>query len=186
MCPLRAEVAARRRLLAAAAAAALMPALPAKAAAPVRKPWPAGARVPPVVLPLLEGGTWQLAEARGQVVVANFWASWCEPCRAELPSLELLAARHEGQGLQVVTINFRETEGTMRRFLAQMPVGLPLLRDVDGAAAKAFGVKMFPTTFAFGRDGRPVFSVSGELDWGQEPARGWIAELLSPARRPSR
>ena len=152
----------------------------ARAAGPERRPWPPRAPLPPpLVLPLLDGGRWALAESRGKLVVANFWATWCEPCRAELPSLELLAARHEAQGLQVVTINFRETEGAMRRFLAQMPLGLPLARDVDGAAAKAFNVRLFPTTFVFGRDGRPLFSVRGEADWGAEPARGWIAAALS-------
>jgi thiol-disulfide isomerase/thioredoxin len=165
----------------AAAAAALGGPGAAHAAGPERRPWPPRAPLPspPLALPLLDGGRWALADSRGKLVVANFWASWCEPCRAELPSLELLAARHEAQGLQVVTINFRETEGAMRRFLAQMPIGLPLARDVDGAAAKAWGVRLFPTTFVFGRDGRPVFSVRGEADWGAEPARGWIAAALS-------
>ncbi|MFT3816735.1 MAG: TlpA disulfide reductase family protein [Rubrivivax sp.] len=148
-------------------------------AAPERKPWPARTPVPPLVLPLLDGGTWRLADARGRLLVLNFWASWCEPCRAELPSLELLAARHEAQGLQVVTVNFRETEGTMRRFLAQMPIGLLLARDVDGSAAKAFGVRLFPSTFVIGRDGRPLFWVAGEVDWGADPARGWVAAALS-------
>ncbi len=154
-------------------------ALPVAAlAAPERRPWPARAAVPPLALPLLDGGQWRLADASGRPLVVNFWASWCEPCRAELPSLELLAARHEAQGLQVLTVNFKETEGAMRRFLAQMPVGLPLARDVDGSAAKAWGVRLFPSTFVFGRDGRPRFSVAGEVDWGTEPARGWMAAAL--------
>jgi len=119
-----------------------------------------------------------LASARGQVVLLNFWASWCQPCRAEMPSLELLAERHTRDRLQVMAINFRETDGAIRRFLAQTDCSLPILRDIDGGAARDWGVRVFPSTVAIGRDGRAIFTVVGELDWTGPEARTWVAPLL--------
>lgn len=163
----------RRTVLAAAA-------LPfgARAQTPQPKPWPAAQPTPGLQLPAWEGPGFDLAAARGQVVLLNFWASWCEPCRAEMPALELLAARHEKDRLVVQAINFRETDGAIQRYLAQYPISLPILRDRDGAAAKAWQVRIFPTTIAIGRNGRAAFSVTGEVDWGSPEARRWIAPLL--------
>ena len=178
----------RRSLL---AALALGP-LAAVAAAPVpadtapgaqRRAWPARQGVPPTVLPVWEGAAWSLAEARGKVVLLNFWASWCAPCRAEIPSLEALAAQHERDGLEVLAVNFREHEGALRRFLASMPLSLTVLRDVDGAAARAWKVNIFPSTVVIGRDGRPVFTVVGELDWMGPVARSWLSPIFQAAAR---
>jgi len=111
-------------------------------------------------------------------VVINFWASWCEPCRAEMPSLELLEQRHERDRLKVVAVNFRETDGTIRRFLDATPVSLTLLRDTDGSAARAWQVRVFPTTVVIDRQGRARFSVTGEVDWTGPAAREWIRSIL--------
>jgi thiol-disulfide isomerase/thioredoxin len=128
-------------------------------------------------LPSEDGQPWTLASARGQVVLLNFWASWCEPCRSEMPTLALLATRFESRGLQVVTVNFRETDATLRRYTEAAPLGLPILRDRDGAAAKAWAVRTFPTTFAIDRRGAVVFSVLGEADWNAAPALRWVSDL---------
>ncbi|HJV68717.1 TlpA disulfide reductase family protein [Ideonella sp.] len=176
----------RRGLLAALAAGALGATAELRAqgagdppGAP-RRPWPAGRPTPPLDLPAWEGGRIKLAALRGQVVVVNFWASWCEPCRTEMPSLELLAARHEADGLQVLAVNHRETDGAIRRYLAQWPITLTILRDVDGAAARDWQVRAFPTTVVIGRDGRVAFAVTGEVDWTGPTARAWITPLLRP------
>jgi len=110
--------------------------------------------------------------------VLNFWASWCEPCRAEMPSLELLAERHTRDHVQVMAVNFRETDGAIRRFLVQTGCSLPILRDADGGTARAFGVRIFPSTVVIGRDGHATFTVIGELDWTGAEARAWLAPLI--------
>lgn len=169
----------RRRLLGAAAllATGLPPALRAADGA-YRRAWPKGRATPALALTGLDGKSWRLTDARGQVVLLNFWASWCEPCRAEMPSLELLAQAYEAQGLRVVAVNLRETDGAIRRFLAQMPTELPIVRDVDGLAARAFDVRIYPTTVAIARDGRAAFWVIGETDWMSAAAREWLMPLL--------
>lgn len=153
---------------------------PAHAAdTPAPQPWPAARPTPALQLPQHQGPTWSLAAQRGRVLLLNFWASWCEPCRSEMPSLELLAQRHEAERFDVVAINHRETDAAIARFLALMPITLPILRDADGGAARAFGVRIFPTTVAIGRDGRAAFSVVGEADWNGPDARRWLAPLLN-------
>lgn len=174
----------RRDLLAAGAGWALAAAAgPAMAQAEAtsgaqHRPWPASRPTPPLALPAWEGPAFTLAAQRGKVVVLNFWASWCAPCRAELPSLELLAENHAARGLVVQAVNFRETDGAIRRFLEQWPLSLPILRDADGGAAKDWQVRIFPTTVVIGRNGRAAFSVTGEVDWGAAVPRQWIAGVL--------
>lgn len=171
----------RRALL--TGAAALCPGLwagPGLAqSTPKPVPWPAQRPTPPLVLPRWQGGSTDLAGLRGRPVLLNFWASWCPPCVVEMPSLELLATRFEAEGLEVLAINFRETDATVRRFLEQTALSLPVLRDRDGGAAKAFGVRIFPSSIAIGRDGRARFSVTGEVDWMGAEAHRWLAPVLA-------
>jgi thiol-disulfide isomerase/thioredoxin len=140
--------------------------------------WPPGRPTPPLMLPVLDGPPWRLDAAGGEVVLLNFWAGWCEPCRAELPSLQRLAERHAAERLQVLAVNFREGQDTIRRFLAHTPMRLPVLLDADGAAAKAWGASILPTSVVVGRDGRAAFSVVGEVDWDASTARAWMAPVL--------
>lgn len=145
---------------------------------PMPKRWPVRTPTPALELPTWAGPPLALSSLRGRPVLVNFWASWCEPCRAEMPSLELLAARHEADGLQVLAVNYRETDGAIRRFVDETGLSLPILRDRDGAAARKFGVRLFPSTVAIARSGRALFSVAGEVDWTGQPARQWVAPLL--------
>lgn len=146
------------------------------------RPWRHGRPTPALDLAARDGGRWRLADARGKLVMINFWASWCEPCRSEMPSLELLAGKYESQGLEVVTVNYRESTAAISRFCELMPISLPILMDADGAAAKAWQVGVYPTTVVVGRDGRARFSRVGEVDWNLAREHDWVAGLLRSAR----
>jgi len=150
------------------------------------RPWPKTRPAPRLQLSGLDGRPWSLSAQKGQVVLLNFWASWCEPCRAEMPSLERLAGQYGREGLSVVAVNYREGEQRIRSFLQGTPLTLPILLDGDGAAARAWTPLVFPSTVVIGRDGRPVFTVVGEADWSGEEARRWITPLLAGATSPHR
>jgi thiol-disulfide isomerase/thioredoxin len=166
----------RRRWL--AAGALMAGGVRAQTANAARRPWPSTRPTPALDLPAWEGPRFNLAEARGKVVLLNFWASWCEPCRTEMPSIELLAEGYAKDGLIVQAINFRETDAALRRYLADWPITLPILRDADGAAARAWGFRVFPSTAIVARDGRALFTVTGEVDWTGREARQWITAVL--------
>ena len=167
----------RRRLLLAGAALAL--ARPVRAAQALRTNWPRHARTPSLRLPRLDGTTWSLEEQRGHAVLLNFWATWCEPCREEMPALAGLAARERSRGLRVVAVDYREPHDAVRRFLDATPLAIEVACDRDGAAARAFDVHAFPSTVAIGADGRVRFVVMGECDWAEARSRAWLDELLA-------
>ena len=173
----------RRCALGASLAAVAALAIPRFAqAAHVVRPWPAGKPAPALSLTDLEGKPWTLAALKGHPVLLNFWASWCEPCRAEMPSLELLATRHEKAGLVVLSVNYEEPLPTIKRFLETLPFSLPILLDRDGDAASAWTPRVFPTTVLIDRSGLPCSSVIGELDWMGEAARVIVEPLLAQAK----
>lgn len=135
------------------------------------QPWRPGQAAP--ALPLVDqaGVRWQLAELRGRAVLLNFWASWCEPCRVEMPSLQVLAER-EAQRLAVITINLKESPDAVQRFVQTTGLLLPVVRDAQGEMAKAWGIRIYPSTVLIDTQGRVRSTVRGALDWaGPEGAR---------------
>ena len=170
----------RRQALVASLAAAAAFAWPVAArAAHTVRPWPTGRPTPALALTDMDGKAWTLAALKGHPVLLNFWASWCEPCRAEMPSLELLATRHERAGLVILAVNYQEAAPTIKRFLETLPFSLPILLDRDGDAASAWTPRVFPTTVLIDRGGNPRSSVIGELDWMGETARALVEPLLA-------
>ena len=124
------------------------------------------------------GKTWRPADFKGRAVLLNFWASWCEPCRAEMPSLQQAAAVHGADKLLVLAINFKEKPASALQFAQQAGITLPVLLDVEGQAARQWGVMIFPTTLTLDRRGQPTHRVRGELDWAGPAAGKLIASLL--------
>jgi thiol-disulfide isomerase/thioredoxin len=173
----------RRRLLTGALAVTALTSAGLARAAHVVRPWPAGKPTPALALTDLDGKAWSLAALKGRPVVLNFWASWCEPWRAEMPSLELLQTRHEKAGLVILSVNYQEPLPKIRRFLETLPFSLPILLDREGEAAAAWTPRVFPTTVLIDRSGAARSSVIGELDWMGDTARGLIEPLLAAAPR---
>ena len=143
-------------------------------------PWPARQPIPPLTATDLQGQVWRLADLRGKAVLINFWASWCEPCRAEMPSLQALAQQQGADPLQVLAVNFKESASTVQRFVQQTKLPLPVLLDPQGAMARQWGVSVFPSTVLIGADGRVQGVLRGELDWTSAQAAQLLRPLLAP------
>ena len=124
------------------------------------------------------GKTWRPADFKGRAVLLNFWASWCEPCRAEMPTLQQMADLYGPEQLLVLAINFKEAPTRALQFAKRTGITLPVLLDVDGQAARRWDVKVFPTTLAIDRHGQPRLRVQGEVDWTGKAAEKLIASLL--------
>ena len=137
--------------------------------------WPASKPVPALQLTDLNGKVWRLTELRGRVVLVNFWASWCEPCRAEMPSLQSLADQHR-QDLVVLAVNLKESTQTVQQFVQRTGLTLPVLPDPQGVTARAWGVAVFPSTVLIDAQGKVRSVVQGELDWTGPDAK----RLLQP------
>jgi thiol-disulfide isomerase/thioredoxin len=147
------------------------------AAAEVLKPWTGGA-TPALELSDLQGGKHRLADYRGKVVLVNFWATWCEPCRDEMPSIERLRASLEGRKFAVLAVNLAEPESRIRKFLDAVPVGFPVLLDRDSQTTRAWQAKLLPATYIVGPDGRIRYRHVGELDWSKPEVRNLILGLV--------
>jgi thiol-disulfide isomerase/thioredoxin len=139
---------------------------------------------PPLALKDLAGRPVSLDDLRGKVVLVNFWATWCEPCREEMPSMRALQQRLAGQPLEVLAVNYGEAASRVKEFLARERLDLSVLLDPGQQVARAWRVRVLPASFLVGRDGRVKFSVIGELDWASEEAIRIVGGLLDqPAAR---
>lgn len=124
------------------------------------------------------GKTWQLADLQGRAVLLNFWASWCEPCRAEMPTLQQVADLYGPEKLLVLAINFKEPAARALQFAKTTGVTLPVLLDASGKLAGQWGVKVFPTTLTLNSRGQPQQRVKGEVDWTSAAAGRLIDGLI--------
>lgn len=160
---------ARRVAVAAAfAAASLAVAPPARAAAsraafaatqPVAEAALGGHR-----LRLLDGTSTSLAELRGQVVIVNFWATWCAPCRRELPRLDALHREMDGRGAQVVAVSIDQNADNVRRFAKSGRLTMPVAHDGPEGLARALDLANVPATIVLDRDGRIAWSTARSDD----------------------
>jgi cytochrome c biogenesis protein CcmG, thiol:disulfide interchange protein DsbE len=108
---------------------------------------------PDIFLPTLDGGMFRLSQQYGKPVIVNFWATWCPPCRAELPAFEEVYKNHRSDGLMIVGVDIAEPQDVVTQFVADMGLTFPIALDSDGEALALYRVQGFPTTLFVGRDG---------------------------------
>jgi cytochrome c biogenesis protein CcmG, thiol:disulfide interchange protein DsbE len=130
---------------------------------------------PPLELPRLSGaGTGSLVEYRGKVVVLNFWASWCEPCREESPLLDRWHRRMKPQGGTVLGVDVLDVTTDARDFIRRYELSYPMLRDGDGDSRESYGIVGFPETFVLDRRGRIAAVRRGPVD------EAWMRSRVEP------
>lgn len=127
---------------------------------------------PPVSLPDLDGRLRGLEQDRGRVLLVNFWASWCEPCRREFPSMLELARSLKDRPFHIVAISQDEDETAMRAFLTQQgyqPSDFTVLRDADGSTSKRWGTERLPESYLVDREGQVVLRFQSAYEWTADP-----------------
>lgn len=139
----------------------------------------------PAAAPLTEftradGTTGTLADFQGRFVVLNFWATWCAPCRAEMPTLAALQTAMQGDAFEVVTIaTGRNAPPAMAKFFAEIGVdNLPLHADPRSALARDMGIFGLPTTVVLDPEGREIARLLGDADWDSDSAKAIIQALI--------
>lgn len=140
-------------------------------------PW-GGEPAPRLVLQDVGGATHDLERHRGKVVLVNFWATWCAPCRHEMPAIQRLRDALAHKPFAVLAVNVGERAPGVRAFLRETRLDLPVLMDASKRAARNWNVRVLPTTFLVGPDGRVRYRVIGDIDWSHPSIEGVITRLL--------
>ncbi len=146
---------------------------------------------PNLKLKTVDGVEYDLAALKGRIVIVNFWATWCAPCIAEMPSLQALATRLGEKNALVLGVNYHESAQKITDFQSKHPVKFPLLRDAWQEASGEWKVKVLPTTFIVDAAGLLRYRVVGEVDWGSKAVADRLKKIAAPpatkkaATRPS-
>ncbi len=150
----------------------------ASTGAKLLKPYRGEGPTPALSLTDLDGAAHTLAELRGQVVLVNFWATWCPPCVKELPSLQRLYGQLRERGLAILAVDVGEPAGEVRSFVAPFGLGFPVLLDEQGAALDRWRVHAFPTNFIVDRTGTIRYAFFGALEWDAPEVLATLEPLL--------
>jgi len=130
-------------------------------------------------LPRLEGGNISLSDLRGRVVVLNFWATWCAPCREEMPDLEAAHRRFQDSGLMVLAVSEdRGKKKRVQRVADKMGLSFPVLLDPKGEVGRRYGVSSLPATVLIAADGSLIGQAVGIREWDGDAARKLFKTLL--------
>ena len=115
---------------------------------------PVLATAPDFTLKSLDGANLRLAEQKGDIMLINFWASWCGPCIQEMPALDKLAQKYQALGVQVWGVNVENDSTAAKAYLSKVKVEFPILFDLDNSVSKAYQVDAMPTTVILDKDGK--------------------------------
>ncbi|BFM17725.1 TlpA disulfide reductase family protein [Maricurvus nonylphenolicus] len=124
------------------------------------------------------GKNLRLSEHRGEVVMINFWASWCGPCRQEMPELDKLHQRYQDAGFTVLGVNVETDTKAANKLLKKIPVTFPVLYDTESTASKLFDVDAMPTTLLVDRNGQLRYLHRGYKPGYEDKYRQQIKELI--------
>ena len=136
-----------------------------------------GEKAPDFTLPTLSRGSVSLHSFGRQVVVLNFWATWCPPCVEETPGLEKFAEQMSQQGVTVLSVSVDEDGPALEAFANQQHLSFPILRDPDRTIAHHYGTFQFPETYIIDLDGRVAEKLIGPVDWQDPRIATFVREL---------
>jgi peroxiredoxin len=132
----------------------------------------------------LSGKRINLKSFRGKVAFLNFWATWCIPCREEMPAMEKLHREFKKAGLEVVAVNFRETKKEVRKFFDELGLTFTGLLDKEGKVSEEYGAWSLPLSYFVNRKGEFAGKVIGPRKWESDESKAFFKVLL--AERPEK
>jgi len=132
----------------------------------------------PLAAPGAIGKLQGLNDLKGKVVFLNFWATWCGPCRAEMPSMQVLYDSYNEKGLEILAVNCGEKPEQVLSFLKANKLSFPAALDLDGKVSGVYGIQAIPTTYLIDRDGYIIARVMGSINWNTPKIRAALEKLL--------
>lgn len=145
---------------------------------PILQPMKENAPTPEFSLATAEGKNISLKDFRGNTVFLNFWATWCEPCREEMPAMEKLYREYKNQNFVVLAVNVKDRKQEALAFVKELKLTYPIAFDPNAEAATLYGAWGLPTTYLIGPKGEGLARGWGPADWYSSAARKLIKELL--------
>ena len=136
---------------------------------------------PPFTLQSLDGKKVKLSDVRGQIVFLNFWASWCAPCRAEMPGMDKLYRDLKSKGFVILGVNIKESRKKAKKFAQDLKITFPLLLDSDGQVGLLYGAWGLPATYIIGRKGEVIARAFGPAAWDSKESYQYFNSLFQKA-----
>jgi len=132
------------------------------------KPYKGNLTSPQFSLTDMQDKKHSLSDYQGNIVLLQFWATYCTPCRKEMPTMNNLVKKMRGKPFKIVTINMAESKANVEKFIAEVPVDFPVLMDSDGSALAQWKVFAAPANFILDKKGNIIFTLYGAIDWDSE------------------
>jgi thiol-disulfide isomerase/thioredoxin len=116
----------------------------------------------------LAGEDISLSSYRGKVIFLNFWATWCGPCRAEMPSMQKMYEALKGEDFEIIAVNLQENEDVVKQFIEESGYTYPILLDTTGRIGGTYGARSIPTTYIIDKNGFVLGGLIGSREWDDE------------------
>ena len=136
---------------------------------------------PDFTLADLDGADISLRSYKGKVVLLNFWATWCPPCRAEMPSIEEMYGELKDRKFEILAVDVQESLATVKDFIEENEYTFPILLDTNGSVGAVYGARSIPTTYLIDTNGYAVGFLVGSREWNDEGVYAAIETLMSKA-----
>ena len=137
-----------------------------------------GFRAPGFSIPTLNGNSLDLSNYRGKVIMINFWATWCGPCRVEMPSMEDLYSKYGGKNFEILAVNGGEDRNLVQPFIKNLNLTFPVLLDEQFEVHNKYQVTAIPSTFLVDKSGVITHRFFGFTDWANDYSRELITKLM--------